>query len=305
MHVYRGAWPLFTTVLCPVDFSPQSRVALQYAAVVARRTRGSLSALFVNDPLLVAAAAAAYDTRAITQTSERELREFVRRTLGRTPKDAASVTCKVTLGDPPREIAKTARAGNVNLIVIGTQGLSGARKAFFGSTTESVLRNASIPVLAVPSSGRKPRPSWPMHLMAALDLGSQAGSDARRAEAVALWCRADLTLVHVVPPTQAPRWLTTQLRKHDQQRLQSARERLDRLRRAIDQDLDVTCHVLLGQPAEQLPAYAADAGSDLVVVTLRTRGGLFGTPQGSITYRVLCGTGTPVLALPPKWHGHR
>ena len=46
----------FRSILCPVDFSDHSRLALRYAAAIARRSHGRLSILYVNDPLLIAAA---------------------------------------------------------------------------------------------------------------------------------------------------------------------------------------------------------------------------------------------------------
>ena len=47
----------------------------------------------------------------------------------------------------------TAERG-ADLIVMGTHGLSGVRKMFFGSVTERVLRQTSIPVLAAPLTDR-------------------------------------------------------------------------------------------------------------------------------------------------------
>jgi nucleotide-binding universal stress UspA family protein len=37
-----------------------------------------------------------------------------------------------------------------DLVVMGTQGLEGSRRFVFGSTTEKVLRESPVPVLAVP-----------------------------------------------------------------------------------------------------------------------------------------------------------
>ena len=48
---------LFQKILCPVDFSGNSRHALQYAALLARRADARLIALFVEDPLLAVASA--------------------------------------------------------------------------------------------------------------------------------------------------------------------------------------------------------------------------------------------------------
>jgi nucleotide-binding universal stress UspA family protein len=292
---------LFNSILCPVDFSSQSRQALRYAAEIARRSGASLSAVFVNDPVLAEAAAAAYDERELAQRSERELRLFVGRVVG--PKAKKGVSYSVFLGDPPTEIVKLARRGRTDLVVLGTQGLSGASRLFFGSTTQRVLRKASTPVLAIPPNGKGAVGArWPgRRLVAAVDLGPQATADARRAADVAQWFGVDMVLVHVVSPTRAPHWMNTGLRAHDRSRLAHARTRLGHIRAGIRQTVGVTCHVLVGHPAEQIPAIADDVGAGLVVATLRMRDGFFGAPRGSITHQVLCSAGVPVLALPPGW----
>ena len=48
---------VFRSILCPVDFSPNSRAALRYAAMLARLSDAHLVVLFVDDPLLATAAA--------------------------------------------------------------------------------------------------------------------------------------------------------------------------------------------------------------------------------------------------------
>ena len=70
-------WSGFRSVLCAVDFSEPSRLALQYAEAVADRGNAALRVLYVNDPLLIAAAAAALHDRQFAQRSGQELRRFV------------------------------------------------------------------------------------------------------------------------------------------------------------------------------------------------------------------------------------
>jgi nucleotide-binding universal stress UspA family protein len=256
----------------------------------------------VNDPLLVAAAAASYDERALAKTSATELKQFVGRAIGAASE--SRLTCAIAQGDPAGEIERAARRIKADLIVLGTEGLSGARKLFFGSTTERVLRQAKVPVLAVPPAGGGPkaRAGWPgPTILAALELGPSLGADARAAARVARWFEAGLLLAHVVTPTQAPRWLSASLREHDRERVAGARARLDRLRQSLDgDDLPVDCQVRVGDPAEQIAALATDTGTGLVVVRLRALGGFFGTPKGATTYRVLKGADTPILALPGR-----
>src|SRR4029079_16749068 len=72
---------VFRSVLCPIDFSDQSRLALRYAAAIARRSHGRLSILYVNDPLLIAAAGIALSDVALATRNLAELRRFVESTV--------------------------------------------------------------------------------------------------------------------------------------------------------------------------------------------------------------------------------
>ncbi len=135
------------TVLCPVDFSRASRTALRCAATIAQRFDGRLVVLFVNDPLLVAAASAAADRRGLVATSTKELKRFVSRTL---KGPTSPVLCLVAVGAPPQEILKTASRLSCDVIVMGTSGVGAVGRLFFGSTIDRVLRATTTPVVAVP-----------------------------------------------------------------------------------------------------------------------------------------------------------
>jgi nucleotide-binding universal stress UspA family protein len=143
----------FRSIVCPVDFSRPSRSALRAAAAVAAASGGELTVLFVTDPLLnTAAAAAAYDTAAMARQTDRELKRFVKQVLKRSRLPARALRFVATFGKPAPEIVKVARQSKADLIVMGTRGLGGARRLLLGSTTEQVLRTAVVPVLAVPPS---------------------------------------------------------------------------------------------------------------------------------------------------------
>jgi len=128
---------------------------------------------------------------------------------------------------------------------------------------------------------------------------SEALADARAAAAVAHGVGAELVLAHVVPPDQAPRWLTLRLGERRQRRLAQARATLVRLAADVRNGLRVEAHVRPGDPADQISSLAADTRAGLVIVALRRGEGLWGAAQGSITYHVLSGGCTvPILALP-------
>ncbi len=115
---------------------------------------------------------------------------------------AAPAETMVQVGDPDDAILACARERQADLIVMGTQGLGGFRKAFFGSVTEKVLRGAFVPVLAVKPIGSVPA-AIPSGIVAAVHLDETAGSVLQHAAAFAGVFKVPLTLLHVVAAVQA------------------------------------------------------------------------------------------------------
>src|SRR4051812_8248938 len=77
----RTSWHGFRSLLCPIDFSEHSRLALRYAEAIASRRNATLRVIYANDPLLVAAAAVALNDRSLAKRSSKELQDFVESTL--------------------------------------------------------------------------------------------------------------------------------------------------------------------------------------------------------------------------------
>jgi nucleotide-binding universal stress UspA family protein len=115
---------------------------------------------------------------------------------------------------------------------------------------------------------------------------------------------AELLLVHVVAPVQAPLWLGSAARGTDRQRAERARAALDRMATKLSSDLEVSSRVPTGNPADQI-AKVTKESSTLVVMSLHGGGGVWGPKQGSIAYRVLTHSSTSVLALPRRRSGRR
>jgi len=293
---------LFRHVLCPIDFSEHSRMALRYAAALARRSKGTLTVLFVNDPFLVAAAAAAYNRNSLGAATRTELRRFVEQTFTPAVLRGLKVVCTTALGKPTREILRKVDSGRHDAIVLGTKGLNGARRLFFGSTTSEVLRRTRVPVLAVPlardEQAQAALPAtWPgKRILAPIALDAHAVADARRAAEVAQWLEAALVLVHVVPEQPAPSWFGGDVQAQLHTRRTEAKGALTTVAR--DLGVRVRTVVATGHPPDEIAAVAGAEKAGLVVMTLRGGEGVLGAPVGSIAYSVLCADIAPVLALP-------
>ena len=149
---------LFKTILVPVDFSPCSDEAFRVACQVARLYGATLLVLHVIDTSALAAfnrlGLLAVPSDAAPQ--RRRLRHHARLNVRQLLESKAAAEVKTTRliveGAPFVEIAKIARTGNIDLVVMGSYGgRSGSvDKIFFGSTAEKVVRTAGCPVLTVP-----------------------------------------------------------------------------------------------------------------------------------------------------------
>ena len=149
---------LFRKILVPVDFSPCSNEAFRIACEMARLCGAGITVMHVIDTGALAAfnrlGLLAVPSDAVAQ--RRRLRHHARLNVRRLEESrgakGVALTRTVVEGSPFVEIAKAARTGKVDLVVMGSYGgRSGSvDKIFFGSTAEKVVRTAGCPVLTVP-----------------------------------------------------------------------------------------------------------------------------------------------------------
>ena len=292
----RGTSPTgYRQILCPVDFSRHSRAALRYASALAERSDGQLTVLFANDPMLAAGVAAATrDAYRLDAETVTELRRFVYSTLGPV---GAKAALKVVIGHPVDQIDRIARFLNVDLIVMGTHGLSGPKKWFFGSTTEAVFRRAKVPVLAVPARGRaydQKRRSGENTILAPVDLEGADRAELRQVTDAAQRLGGNALVFYVVKPAQVPPWLAGRAGDIERDRVQRAEKEM---RRLVGGSTRVQTRVVVGDPVHQIEKAAAEEKAAVIVMTLKRYGPL-GPRRGSTAYRVVCSNVAAVLALP-------
>jgi nucleotide-binding universal stress UspA family protein len=306
--VTRTSAMMFESILCPVDFSTHSRDALRHAVGAAHRFGGRVTVMFVNDPLLlIAASRSSGGRREFVERTRVELARFVNRSIATLPPMQSEIAFVVSTGIPADEILRTAKQRRSDLVVMGTQGLTGFQKLFFGSTTEQVLRRVAIPVLAIPPSKRT-RPKSPLmvisRVIAPLDLAGEWQSDAVRAANVAAAFDAELVLVHVLAQIQVPPWLRSASSATDRRRIETARKALERVKTKLPSDLNITARVLEGNPAHEIARLTRGSPS-LLVMSLRGGAGVWGARRGSIAYHVLTHASRPLLTVPRRRLGGR
>lgn len=291
------------SVLCPVDFSEGARGALRYAAAIARHFGTRLIVLTVEDPLLTEALDLGTGIAWEPEDSRRELKNFVDATFNGEPDRAMTVEYEVAVGKPAPEILRVGRERACDLIVISTHGRTGARKLFFGSTTERVLRETTTPVLITPAGDPGPvsirdAKAIGRHVLAPVDLSDASMHQVQAARLVSQALDVPLLLAHVIEPIRSRFAARVHMPGLDAERRGSAEDALEELLATVPRRLHPEALILNGDPAEEIAKLARDRHAGLIVMGLHGSP-LLGPRMGSVTYRVLCLAPTLVLAVPP------
>ncbi|HUR95536.1 MAG TPA: universal stress protein, partial [Gemmatimonadales bacterium] len=194
-------------ILCAVDFSDASAGALRHAAALAGHFGTRLIVLTVEDPLLTEAADLGLGITWTEEATKQELALFVASTFG--PTSTLPTTCEydVALGKPAPEILRVSAERGCALVVMSTQGLTGARKLFFGSTTERVLRETTIPVLLTPPQASGPvsmadAKALVRRILVPIDLSPTSTPHLEMATRVATTLDLPMIVAHVIEPVK-------------------------------------------------------------------------------------------------------
>lgn len=292
------------SILCPVDYSVASAGALRYAAAIAEHFVTRLIVLTVEDPLLATAMELGTGAHGTREASERELARFVTETFAEDPAKAAMCEVDVAVGKPAVEILRVARERSCDLIVMSSRGLTGARKLFFGPTTERVLRETTVPVLVTPPVDPGPVSIDDARrllgrILAPVDLSPASLHQTQVARTVAQALDLPLVFLHVIEPVRSRLLTKRNLAGLDADRRAEAEDALNELVATVPRRLRPEALIVFGDPAEEAAKVARDRNAGLIVMGLHSA-----VPQGprmgSVTYRLLCVSSSLVLAVPPE-----
>lgn len=142
----------FKKILCPVDFSEPSMMALRKAVELASHFHGELLVLHVVPDVPLVVPGPGFEVfpvegygRALRESAQKRLEEEA------APAIAPGLEHRLQLlqGDAAATIIRAAEEERVDLVVIATHGMSGWHRLVFGSVTERVVRFARCPVLTL------------------------------------------------------------------------------------------------------------------------------------------------------------
>lgn len=294
----------FRQVLCPVDLSESSVRSLAHAAALARWYDARLTVLHVVptfEPVQVRGDFGA-PIRVVNPMLREEVIEEVRQTLS-LPATAPDAVVIAESGDARVTILDYAISSGADLIVMGTHGRRGFKRLLLGSVTETVLREASCPVLTVPphAPAAASEEATFKRILCPIDFSPSALQALGFALDLARQANGLVTLLHVVEwlpeddPQASARFNISEYRSHV---VENAHRRLwasvaEESRTWVEID-DL---VVFGRAHREILRAAETNPADLIVMGAQGRGGIGLALFGSTTQQVVRGATCPVLTM--------
>lgn len=146
--------PLYKTILCPLEFSPPSIRALEYALSLSKEADARLILLHAIEDVLGYAGDQPLGHLSVLEYQHRIEQDVVTRLRAVVPDEArvwSRPEERVVKGRAHQEILKVVATEHVDLVVMGVQGKGVVDRLVFGSTTHRVIREAACPVLTLHS----------------------------------------------------------------------------------------------------------------------------------------------------------
>lgn len=284
------------SILFLTDFSEPSAAALPFAFAIARTYGSVVHALHVLLPspynyVTPEAATILFDDQ--EDMAKAEMQKVEAQLMG----VSHEAIIERGLGVWP-VLSEILEKGDIDLIVLGTQGRTGLQKILLGSSAEEVFRRSPVPVLTIGPSVRGGAHNAGRFRCVLFATDFHAASPAAAAYAVSLAQenQARLVLLHVLPKASG--------RKGQKSDERSVAESLHHLHELVPAEAELWCRpetvVQHGDPAEQILATANEDKADLIVLGAHGLDGMAAVSSHlarATSYKVVVNAACPVLTV--------
>lgn len=293
-----------TRLLLAIDSSEDAELATDTALELARATNSELHVVYVGQIYYVGMDARVRVNPAGVPTvqMEQEAQKKFDVELEKISDAGGSVAeAHLRMGAAAEEILELAEEMDAGLIVLGSRGLGGIRRALMGSVSHSVVRHAHCPVMVVRPLGQEGSSFVEGTILASTDGSHEADLAVRTAADIAGSVGSELHLVHVLPVSRlysnVDIALAQGIKQHHKESRQEAEKLLEeQASKAKDGGTEVAeAHLVEGEPAAEIVALAEDIGAGLIVMGSRGLGGIRRALIGSISDAVVRHAHCPVI----------
>jgi len=295
-------------ILVPVDFSPASMEALDYAVSLAKQFRAAIHLVHVYPPDEASSVPGAGHLLLQSAEAIERLNEELTNIHRKHAPTFLPENCHVRSGKPYQAIVRLAREIDADLIVISTRGHSGVKHLLLGSTAERVVRGAPCPVLVARKSkqtGKVSREALVIRtIVVPTDFSQCSFAGLQYAAFLARNFHATLRLVHAIYPYTDYVFVDragVRLSGLVEAVEEAARQEMDALKQMdLLRGLTVQTEILPGPAVDEICAAAGALEVDLIVASTHGRTGFKRAVIGSVAEQVVRYAECPVLVVPSR-----
>lgn len=295
-------------ILLPLDFSPASMEALDYAVSLAKQFRAAIHLVHVHPADEAASMPGAAHLLLQSAEAIERLNEELAGIHRKRVEPFCPENCHIRGGRPYQEIIGLARQIAADLIVLSTRGHSGLKHLLLGSTAERVVRGAPCPVLVARKRKRRSKASPQAFairtILVPTDFSLCALAGTEYAAFLAKTLGATLRLFHAIYPYTNYVFVDragVRLSGLVEAVEETAKQEMDALKQMdFLRGLPVQTKTLPGHAVDEICAAASEPDVDLVVTSTHGRTGFKHAVIGSIAEHVVRYAGCPVLVVPSQ-----
>ncbi len=289
-------------ILFACDFSPSSDRALGYGIDLVKQTGATLHFMHVQEVAMGPFVGGDPSPQAGEERLQRQYRERCRDAMKSyvLGPDDDRISCVVERSAAAAPtLVEYADAHDVDLILMGTQGRRGVRRALFGSVAEEVLRTAPCPVFTTrvaEEDGEVPDTAIVEQVVAPIDFSEPSQAALQYASRLASVYDAPMTLVHVVEVPSIPTVYELEFSGLSPEDIETqVQSVLEDWGDSVSIDQELSYVVESGEPVSTI-LKVASAPSDLVAMATRGLSGVKRTMLGSVAEGVLRRAPGPVVS---------
>ena len=283
-------------ILLLTDFSEPSELAVPFATAIAHEYESQLHAMHVLTPLPMTYAApesAAVAIEGLEEGAQAGMQRLDAQLVG-VPHETMLVRGESVWPSVEQALSEC----QIDLVILGTHGRTGAMKLLLGSVAEEIFRRARVPVLTIGPSVKKGLHSGGQfrRVLFATDFTLEAQAAAPYAISMAQEHQARLLLLNVM---RDPDFKARQRTAED-----SVANAMHQLYELVPQEAELWCRpkatVRFGNPAERILETATELEADLIVLGIRDAAGHLGAAthlERTTAHKVVAHAPCPVLTI--------